>query len=109
MGSSSYSGGLLRALQEGWTGNLLTLKVEELAGMLVSSECSHAVLDLRISRQAETQFSARLYSLLAHHSGKSNFQGAPVAPRDPWLAEEVHRGASLSPLVFSGEQTVAGR
>lgn len=111
VGSSSYSGGLLTALQEGWAGNLLTLKVGELATsvMLVSSQWSHAVLALRISRQLETQFSAMFYSLLAHHSDKSNFQGVPMAPRDPWLAEEQHRGASLSPLMFSGEQIVAGR
>lgn len=31
-----------------------------------------------------------------------------MAPRDPWLAEEMHRGASLSPLMFSGEQIVVG-
>lgn len=110
VGSSSCSAGLLTALQEGWTANLLTLKVGELATsvMSVSSQCSHAVLALRISRQAETQFSAMFYSLLAHHSGKSNFQGVPMAPREPWLAEALHRGASLSPLMFSGEQRVAG-
>lgn len=96
------------ALQEGWTANLLTLKVEELAVMLVSSQCSHAALALRVSRQVETQFSAMFYSVLTHLSGKSNFQGVPMAPRDPWLAEELHRGASLPPLMFSGEQIVAG-
>lgn len=62
----------------------------------------------RISRQVETQFSAIFYSFSAHNSGKSNFLGLPMAPKDPWLAEELCRGASLSPLMFSGEQIVAG-
>lgn len=43
-------------------------------------------------------------SLLAHHSGRSNFQGVPVVPRDPWLIEELCGGASLPLLPSSGEQ-----